>query len=176
MTASDAATDDEYGSAVAVSGSALAVGARTDDMNGMRDTGSVYVYKRSGGWSEEARFFGEAAGDRFGVAVSLSSDSSGDQLLIGALLHGVGSPEPGAAYLFSRPNGTSPWAPETLSFHDGPVTGRFGQAVSTDGKHLLVGAYLAAGGASAAVCGRNPVPMLTVVKTDNRTTASPGAP
>ncbi len=169
LAASDAAADDEYGSAVAVSGSSLAVGARTDDVRGMQDAGSVYVYKRSGGgWSEEARFFGEAAGDRFGSAVSLSSDSSGDQLLIGAPLRG-GSPEPGTAYLFSRPDGASSWAPGTLFFLDGPVTGRFGQAVSTDGKNLLVGAYLAPGGGSAAVCRReNRRQPLTVVKTDNR--------
>ncbi len=136
----------------------------------MQDAGSVYVYKRTGGgWSEEARFFGEAAGDRFGSAVSLSSDSSGDHLLIGAPLRGELLPEPGTTYLFSRPDGTSSWAPGTLSFLDGPVTGRFGQAVSTDGKNLLVGAYLAPGGGSAAVCSRtNQPPTLTVVKTDNR--------
>ena len=178
LAASDAAADDEYGSAVAVSGSSLAVGARTGDVRGMRDAGSVYVYKRSGGgWSEEARFFGEAAGDRFGSAVSLSSDSSGDQLLIGALLHGVGSPEPGAAYPFSRANSTSPWAPGTLFFPAGPVAGRFGQAVSADGQNLLVGAYLAnSKGGSAAVCRRSqPVPhTFAVMKTDNRKDVKPG--
>jgi uncharacterized repeat protein (TIGR01451 family) len=145
LTASDGAADDEYGSAVSVSGQALVVGARAGDVNGMRDAGSAYVYEKSGGgWKEVTHLFGEAAGDRFGVAASMS----GDRLVIGAMLHGGGN---GAAYLFVRQ------ANEAWTQDGGPIPGdaqggRFGQAVSTDGGEALVGAYLARGTGSASVC------------------------
>ncbi len=177
LTASDGAADDEFGSAVAVSGDALAVGARTDDVNGMLDAGSAYVYQRNGeSWSEAAHFFGQAAGDRFGTAVSMS----GNRLLVGALLHDGSSPESGAAYLFMRRDGASPWEPEAFSFPAGAVTGRFGQAVSIDGENLLVGAYLAAGGVgSATVCGPGPSPppvkhKFSVLKGDGHKEVHPG--
>jgi uncharacterized repeat protein (TIGR01451 family) len=149
LTASDAAAGDEYGSAVAVSGSALVVGARADDVNGMRDAGSAYVYEGVGGWSEwneVAHLLGEAAGDRFGVAAALK----GDQLVIGALLHGNGN---GAAYPFVRQAaGTPRWVRAGEPFLGDAPGGRFGQAVSTDGGAALVGAYLAKGTGTGSVC------------------------
>jgi uncharacterized repeat protein (TIGR01451 family) len=176
LTASDGLANDEFGSAVTLSGGSLAVGARADDANGLVDVGSAYVYQLQGdaSWREVAHFLGQAAGDRFGAAVSMS----GNRLLIGALLHGGGSPEPGAAYLFARTDGT--WAPEPFSFPAGAVTGRFGQAVSIDGENFLVGAYLAApsGAGAATVCGPGPTPpgshTFKVVKDDGQTEVSPG--
>jgi len=156
LTARDAAAGDEYGSAVAVSGDFLAVGARRDDVGRMQDAGSAYIYERSGSaWNEAVHLFGEAVGDRFGVAVSMS----GTQLLAGALLHDGSGPESGAAYLFQRqPNGT--WIRVNLTFPNIPQGGdRFGQAVSIDDQtqNLVVGAYLAHNGAgSAAVCSKAP--------------------
>lgn len=145
LTASDGAADDEFGSAVSVSGPALVVGARADDVNGMRDAGSAYVYEKSnGGWNEAAHLFGEAAGDRFGVAASMS----GDQLGVGALMHDGGT---GAAYLFVRKvDGT--WARDGDPIPGDVKGGRFGQAVSIDGGEALVGAYLARGTGEASVC------------------------
>jgi uncharacterized repeat protein (TIGR01451 family) len=176
LTARDAAAGDEYGSAVAVSGDFLAVGARTDDVGGMQDAGSAYVYERSGSaWNEAVHLFGEAAGDRFGVAVSMS----GTQLLTGALLHNGSGPESGAAYLFQRqPNGT--WMRVNLDSSNVPQGGdRFGQAVSIDDQtqSLLVGAYLAHKGAgSAAVCSKaspHPFVDLALVKS-GPASAEPG--
>ncbi len=145
LTASDGAPDDEYGSAVSVSGSALVVGARADDVNGMQDAGSAYVYEKSSeGWKEVVHLFGEAAEDRFGVAASIS----GDQLVIGALLHDGGT---GAAYLFvQQADGT--WVRAGDPIPGDAKGGRFGQAVSTNGGEALVGAYLARGTGSASVC------------------------
>lgn len=156
LTARDAAAGDEFGSAVAVSGDFLAVGARADDVGGMQDAGSAYVYERSGSaWNEAVHLFGEAAGDRFGVAVSMS----GTQLLIGALLHNGSGPESGAAYLFQRQsNGT--WMRVNLDFSNILQGGdRFGQSLSIDDQtqNLVVGAYLAHNGAgSATVCSKAP--------------------
>jgi uncharacterized repeat protein (TIGR01451 family) len=174
LTASDAAAGDEYGSAVAVSGNFLAVGARADDMNGMQDAGSAYVYERSGSsWRDAAHLFGQAAGDRFGVAVSMD----GDQLLIGALLHnGNGQPESGAAYLYQRLAGT--WVQSGAPILGTAAGDRFGQAVSIDRGDLLVGAYLgdtdAKDAGYAKVCPASPSTAdLSLTKT-GPTSAKPG--
>jgi uncharacterized repeat protein (TIGR01451 family) len=143
LPVSGGAADDEFGSAVAVTGPAVAVGARAADVGGLRDAGAAYVYEGSGGaWSEVARFAGQAAGDRFGVAVAMSG---GTQLVVGALLHGG----TGAAYLYERqPSG---WAQDGAPRLGDAPGDRFGQAVSADGGQALVGAYLARGSA-AQVC------------------------
>jgi uncharacterized repeat protein (TIGR01451 family) len=144
LRASDGAADDEFGSSVAVSGSTVAVGARAADAGGLRDSGKVYVYERSGpGWNEVAHFAGEAAGDRFGVAAALS----GDRLVIGALLH-AGK---GAAYLYERQS--SGWVQDGEPLSGGAQGDHFGQAVAIDAEDVLVGAYSAEGGkGSASLC------------------------
>ncbi len=143
LTADDGAADDDFGSAVAVSGPAVAVGARAADPGGMRDAGAAYVYEGSGGaWSRVARFAGQAAGDRFGVAVAMSG---GTQLVVGALLHGG----TGAAYLYERQ--AAGWAQDGEPRLGDAPGDRFGQAVSAAGGQALVGAYLAQGSA-AKVC------------------------
>ena len=43
LTPSDGSADDRFGFSVAISGSAIEVGARLDD-GPLRDTGSVYLY------------------------------------------------------------------------------------------------------------------------------------
>jgi uncharacterized repeat protein (TIGR01451 family) len=177
LTANDAAAGDEYGSAVGVSGDYLVVGARADDVNGMQDAGSTYVYKRQGSsWGEMTHLLGEAAGDRFGVAVSMD----GDQLLIGALLHNRTGPESGTAYLYQRQQ--DQWVSQALSFPNIMIApkDRFGQAVSIHKNALLVGAYLAdpnsvQDAGSAAMCSQMPMPNadLTVAKS-GPASAEPG--
>jgi uncharacterized repeat protein (TIGR01451 family) len=132
LTAGDGAADDEFGSAVAVSGTAVTVGARAADARG-RDSGAAYVFERNGqSWPEKVRFAGEAAGDRFGVAAAMS----GDKLVVGALLNGG----TGAAYLYERQD--SEWI-QTVKRVGNDAGDRFGQAVSTDETGALIGAYLA---------------------------------
>lgn len=73
------AASDASGSAVSLSpdGSRLAIGAVYNDGNG-QDSGHVRVYQWSGGaWVQMgADVDGEASGDSFGVAVSLSADGN----------------------------------------------------------------------------------------------------
>ncbi|HEX4964198.1 MAG TPA: CARDB domain-containing protein [Thermoanaerobaculia bacterium] len=169
LTAGDGAANDEFGSAVTVSGSDLAVGARRKDVGGLTDAGAVYVFERAGtAWNFRTLLTaGDAgAGDLFGVSAALS----GDQLLVGALFH-AGK---GAAYLFKRNAGA--WVPGD-SVNGNPAAGdAFGQAVAIDGTTLVVGSYLADFGSltnagSATVCssGSTPTPpRLQVTDTDGR--------
>lgn len=180
LTPGDGAAGAQFGSAVALSGDALAVGARGVDEN----RGSVRIYERGdAGWAEEARFFGEAGGDQFGVAASIS----GDRLLVGAMLNAASGKESGAAYLFERrrtPDGTFRWERDGDPLRGAEAGDRFGQAVSIDGRDLLVGAHLAdTGGArdagSATICREGngpdpPKPEIVVVKTDGVTKIAPG--
>ncbi len=99
LIASDAAENDAFGRSVALSGDVLAVGAFQDDDAGF-DSGSVYVFTRSGSaWSERARL-GPAPGSaraNFGRAVALVDGT----LLVGACGSSDAGIASGAAYLFA---------------------------------------------------------------------------
>ena len=84
LTASDAAVDDLFGFSVSVSGDTAVIGAFHDD-DGGSDSGSAYVFTRSGGaWTQQAKLTASdaAAEDFFGYSVSVS----GDTAVIGAPL------------------------------------------------------------------------------------------
>ncbi|NNF57919.1 MAG: T9SS type A sorting domain-containing protein [Rhodothermaceae bacterium] len=143
LTASDAATGDEFGYGVALSGDGTyaIVGAPGDD-----DTfflsGSAYVFTRTGtAWSQQQKLNASDPGDsdRFGSSTALSAD--GTIALIGARLDGGAGSSTGSAYVFTR-SGTT-WAEEAkLLASDGADGDRFGAAValSADGQVALVGA------------------------------------
>ncbi len=85
LLAGTGSTGDAFGSSVALGADVAAVGAALDDVSAMGDAGSVQVFVRdaTGAWAEQAPAIGpsdSAASDRFGSAVSLSSDG----LLVGA--------------------------------------------------------------------------------------------
>jgi len=91
IAADDGASNDRFGSAVALStdGTTALIGADGDeDPNGNDDslgTGSVYVFDNSGGsWTQRAKLAADNGdkGDRFGNSVAMSSD--GATALIGA--------------------------------------------------------------------------------------------
>ncbi len=139
--------DDIFGGAVAISkdGNTAIVGASADDIGSRIDQGSAAVFIRSGGvWIQQATLISltGAAGDRFGVAVSLSAD--GNTAAIGAYQDDVGNDtDEGSVTIFTRTAGV--WAPQAqLSTSDGSVSDGFGIAVdlSNDGNSLVVGAYL----------------------------------
>ncbi|MEY4063993.1 MAG: hypothetical protein RIR26_201, partial [Pseudomonadota bacterium] len=92
IKASNADTEDRFGSAVSLSGNTLAVGAPNEasnqttvtsgtsasDNNEAAGRGAVYIYRRLGtSWSQEAyvKASGTACGEKFGVSVSLSGDT-----------------------------------------------------------------------------------------------------
>ncbi len=82
LTAGDGAAADNLGISISVSGDYLLVGAYEDDDNGS-DAGAAYIFHYDGtDWVEQAKLKANdgAAGDNFGVSVSVS----GDYALIGA--------------------------------------------------------------------------------------------
>ena len=101
LTASDGAASDLFGFSVSISGDVAVVGAITDDAP-LSDSGSAYVFERPlGGWvsmTQTAKLTASdgAAGDQFGVSVSIS----GDVAVVGAFLHDDNGLESGSAYMF----------------------------------------------------------------------------
>ncbi|MCK5640670.1 MAG: integrin, partial [Gammaproteobacteria bacterium] len=98
VKASNTEADDNFGAAVSLSddGNTLAVGANLEDSdaigiggaetNSATQYGAVYIFNRSGIWSQQAyvKASNTGAGDEFGIAVSLSDD--GNTLAVGANL------------------------------------------------------------------------------------------
>ena len=129
---------DGFGSALAISGDTLLVGAGAVD----DQTGAVYVYQRSGStWSQQARLVAAdgAPGQRFGHSVNVS----GDRLAVGTT-QPAGSA--GVVYTFVRSGST--WLQESklLSSNGGSI----GSSVALSADLLVTGApiYPGAGGSA----------------------------
>ena len=142
LTASDAATRDGFGGAVAISGNTIVVGAVGH--NGSR--GAVYVFvERDGVWSQEQKLVASdvAANDLFGTSVALS----GATLVAGAM--GVDGNR-GAAYVFTHTGGV--WLEQQkLIASDRSVPtfpfDTFGRSVVLRGDTIVVGAPRSGSGA-----------------------------
>jgi hypothetical protein len=100
LTASDASSGDRFGTAVSISGDRVVVGAPHSDIAGAGNTGSAYMFMRSGSaWSQMQKLTPTdgALGDLFGQSVVLSADT----LIVGAIFDDIGSAEDaGSAYAF----------------------------------------------------------------------------
>ena len=139
LTASDAAAFDQFGTSVAISGDSVVVGANFDD-DGGSDSGSAYVFTRSGTvWSQQAKLTANdaAAGDAFGISVSIS----GDSVVVGAPSDDDGGSGSGSAYVFTR-SGTEWSQQEKLTASDAAESDRFGISVAISGDSVVVGANL----------------------------------
>ncbi|MDF1808229.1 MAG: FG-GAP repeat protein [Phycisphaerales bacterium] len=130
FTAQDGATDDEYGYAVAISGTRVLVGSPYDDDFG-DDSGSVYV--RSGQQSFKLNASDAAAGDRFGWSVA----SSGSFAIVGAPYNTDNGFGTGAAYVFDLSTGQELYK-LLAPVPDG--SDYFGISVAMDGAFAIVGA------------------------------------
>jgi hypothetical protein len=145
ILANDPEGNGYFGSAVSLAGDAILVGVPWGRNPANVETGSAYIFRRSGSvWSQEAKLLPSAgaSGDRFGACVSLSADR--------AL---VGAPTPsgansGSAYVFSRSGAV--WTEEArLSVPGLPTTAQFGLSVSLDGNRALIGSPYGGGPGSA---------------------------
>lgn len=143
LVASDGATGDLFGFAVAISGETIVVGAVGD--NGTR--GSAYVFvKPGGGWSgtltETAKLTAAdgAGGDNFAGTVAIN----GDTLVAGAPLDTIGAnAQQGSAYVFAKPGGgwvTTSTFTAKLTASDGITNDTFGGSVALSGDTLVAGA------------------------------------
>jgi hypothetical protein len=167
LKASNSGAGDQFGSAVAVSGDVVAVGAFSEDSSatGVNDTqaddsasdaGAVYVFARSGSaWAQQAylKAANAAAADNFGIAVA----ASGDLVVVGANLedsnatNAGGSPfdnsaaNAGSVSVFDLRSGclgTIP-GPSQQAYLKASNTGtgdNFGFSVAASGDTVVVGA------------------------------------
>lgn len=138
LMASDPAAGDSFGQSVSIFSDTAVIGADRDDGNGGVDSGSAYVFTRSGkAWAEEAKLTAseEEAYDSFGWSVAVS----GDTVLIGAYLDDGVQTDSGAAYVFTRSDGVWTEQEELTDSHD-PYYPAFGWSVAISGKNAIVGA------------------------------------
>ncbi len=161
LKASNAETGDLFGNEVAIQGTRVLIGARSEDSsavgingdetdNSAVDSGAAYVFELVGGqWSQVAyvKASNADAFDNFGVALDLD----GDTLAVAADREASGfsgingnqndnsAPVAGAAYVFSQVGGN--WIQEAFIKSSNPLASSFfGYAIALDGDRLAVGA------------------------------------
>ncbi|MCB0213211.1 MAG: FG-GAP repeat protein [Anaerolineae bacterium] len=139
LTASDGVGTDVFGLSATISNDVVVLGAADDD----NKKGSIYIFdKPNSGWSgtltETAKITASdrAAGDRFGVSLSVISDT----IVVGA--PGADSGQ-GSAYLFVKPNNgwvtTSTFAAK-LTASDGAADNFFGFSTAINSDTVVIGA------------------------------------
>ena len=144
-----------FGYSVALSddGTRAIVGAYLED-EGTTNGGACYVYTISGGvWTLEQQLTPSPVSSNFGSSVSMDSD--GIRVAIGALGDSTGASLAGAVFIYKR-DGTV-WSLEQKLLADDPeanayLGGAFSSvSISDDGAYVVAGAYLddATGGADS---------------------------
>ncbi len=120
-----------FGSALAVDGSRLLVGA--PDEQG----GEVYAFNDDAGtWTMKATLASDQAGQRSGFGSTLSLN--GNEVLIGAPGHAAGS---GAVFVFQYDTEAGTWnAGNRLVAYDGSTRDQFGSSLALVGENVWVGA------------------------------------
>jgi len=169
LKASNSDTNDDFGTALALDGETLVVGAPGDE-GSHAETGSAYVFVRSAGvWTEQARLnaIDYRNRDEFGSSVAID----GDTLVVGAPREdgsaiGVNGEKnndannSGAAYVFTRSGGI--WSEIAyLKASNTDAEDGFGGAVSISGNTIAVGAVNERG----SVGGINPVSNNDILRT-----------
>jgi hypothetical protein len=139
LTASDAATGAQFGTAVAMQATTAVVGAPRADHSSLSHAGAAYVFTLQGAsWAEQWKLTaGDAASsDLFGGALAID----GDTVVVGARKHDVGAEAgAGSAYVFVR-QGTT-WSEQAeLVAADGRAGDAFGYSVAVQGDTVVVGA------------------------------------
>nr|WP_282452799.1 FG-GAP repeat protein [Lysobacter sp. CAU 1642] len=167
LKASNTDAGDYFGTAIALAGDTLAVGARYEASaasgvngdqsdNSLLDSGAAYVFvRRAGSWTQHAylKASNPGEGDEFGSAVAVS----GESIVVGAFredssatgVNGEGidnsAPDSGAAYVFVR-DGES-WRQQVYLKASNTEAGDwFGASVAISGDSLVVGAPREDGG------------------------------
>ena len=136
LTASDAAANDEFGTSVSIDGELLIVGSPFNEIDGITDVGSAYVYRSDGyNWVEEQQLVGidpfTPANDWTGFSVDILKKADGNDLaILGAPSHAGTENEGGVAYIF-RFNGQS-WSQEAALSLSVAGDQRFGWSVALD--------------------------------------------
>jgi hypothetical protein len=135
----DAASGDQFGASVSISGGTVVVGAPNKTVNTNTAEGAAYIYVRNGTtWTQQGPALPESRSARFGGSVSVS----GDTVVVGAPSTGgpLGQPGQGIAHVFVR-NGTTWTEQQALELPaSGTANDAFGSSVSVSGDTAVVGA------------------------------------
>jgi hypothetical protein len=139
LLASDGGYGDNFGNSVAISGDTALIGAFNDDDNHQTNSGSAYVFTRTGTtWTQQAKLLASdiTYEEFFGYSVSLDVDTA----LIGAYYGDGTEMDTGSAYVFTR-TGTTWIQQAKLIASDGAADDEFGNSVFLAGDTALIGAF-----------------------------------
>ena len=136
LTAPDGGAADFFGTAVAISGSTVMVGAPNHTVSG-HEEGTVYVFNLAGsGWILSSELTSPSSGGfLFGNSLALS----GPTVVIGDIGEDVGGTLQGAAYLFIL-NGTDWTEAAELTASDGGSGDELGYGVALSASGVVAGA------------------------------------
>lgn len=141
LHAAGQASDDVFGSSVALDGDTAAVGAPIDTHGDVYAAGTVTVFTRAAGtWTQQATLVATDPVSPHGPHVGSALDLEGDVCVAGAS-HDThsGGEWAGSAFVFER-SGTS-WSEQAkLTASDAANQDHFGTTVSLSGDTVLVGA------------------------------------
>ena len=137
IRAHDGATNDFFGSAVAVDGDVAVIGARDRDEQAY-NSGAAYVFERHEvlGWQVAAKLVPPEGdeGDQFGTAVAIE----GARLLVGAPGDDDARPHAGAVYAYRRE--ADGWTLAGKLYAEDAEGALFGSAVALFGDRAVIGA------------------------------------
>jgi len=145
ISASDAGMNDNFGTAVAISGQNILVGAPLhDEETGVAttDNGAAYVFQQNSGgannWGQIAKLLASdrANTDNFGSAVAMHNLNA----LVGSKFDDDGGMNAGSAYIY---DGASAWA-QTKLLATSPVSAandNFGNAVGIGSGGIIIGSF-----------------------------------
>ena len=159
LSASDKASNDNFGWSVSISGDYAIVGAPSEDQNSTGgsmkvDAGSVYIFERdsSGVWAEVKKIVASDRNteDYFGASVSIS----GDYAIVGAnkedenVAGGSSLSSAGSAYILKK-NVLGNWIEiQKIVASDRSIYDEFGCSVAISGNYAVVGAHLEGSGSA----------------------------
>jgi hypothetical protein len=139
LLAPAAASGDQAGRAVALSGDTAVVGAWQADPTALSNAGAGHVFVRTGDtWSHQATLTAPdaASSDYLGYSVAVD----GDSIVLGANQQDSNGDSAGAAHVFLRTGDT--WTHQAkLLAADGAPADEFGVSVALAGSVALVGAF-----------------------------------
>ena len=139
LTASDGRVGEDFGSAVAIYGDYMVIGARYSDNDAGSKAGSAYLFKRQSNDTviQIAEITADDANsnDFFGMSVAMQ----GEFIAIGATGDDDIASSSGAVYLFKHISDSNITQVGKLTIADGVQNDRFGNALAMNEEHLLVG-------------------------------------
>jgi hypothetical protein len=139
LVASDGADSDYFGSAVAISGDTILIGAPWADLSGAENAGAVYVFSRTNGnWKQRVKLTADdfAAQDRFGAGLAYD----GTTALIGAI-YGGATPAENRGAVYALTGSADSWSQQQKLLADDRAPGDgFGIRVALRNDIALIGA------------------------------------